>query len=182
LPYDIYDFTENRKCDGPALFLKGFAGYLQADAFSGYDAIYTGSGGQILKVACWAHGHRKFYKARSSSPAEASLIIEIIRRLNEVENRARPLDNEARRVLRQTASVPILDQLQDELKRLSIKLLPKSALAQAVTYALNQWQALYRYTEDGRLTIDNNISGQRLHDQAISRKVSVREFQSCRVW
>ena len=50
------------------------------------------------------------------------------------------------------------------------RLLPKSALAQAVTYASNQWQALCRYTEDGRLTIDNNVSERRLRDQAIGRK------------
>jgi hypothetical protein len=51
-----------------------------------------------------------------------------------------------------------------------LKLLPKSALAQAITYALNQWQALCRYYEDGRLTIDNNVSERRLRDQAIGPK------------
>ena len=58
-PYDVYDFTENRKRDGPAEFLANYAGYLQADAFSGYDGIFTGSGGQIIEVACWAHAGRK---------------------------------------------------------------------------------------------------------------------------
>jgi len=57
-----------------------------------------------------------------------------------------------------------------ELDRLSIKLLPKSGLSQAITYALSQWQALCRYTRDGRLTIDNNVSERRLRDQAIGRK------------
>ena len=169
-PYDVYDFTENRKRDGPAQFLANYAGYLQADAFSGYDGIFTGSDGQILEVACWAHARRKFYDARSSSPAEASLILEMIRRLYDVEDRARPLDDDARRGLRQAEAVPIFDRLGEELDRLSSRLLPKSALAQAVTYALNQWQALCRYTQDGRLTIDNNISERRLRDQAIGRK------------
>ena len=54
-PYDVYDFTENRQRDGPARFLANYAGYLQADAFSGYDGIYTGSDGRIVEVACWAH-------------------------------------------------------------------------------------------------------------------------------
>ncbi len=52
-PYDVYDFTENRKRDGPVQFLANYTGYLQADAFSGYDGIYTGSDGRILEVACW---------------------------------------------------------------------------------------------------------------------------------
>ena len=169
-PYDVYDFTENRKRDGPADFLKDFAGYLHADAFSGYDGIFTGSDGRILEVACWAHARRKFFDARSSSPVEASLILEMIRRLYEVEDRARPLDDAARRDLRHSEAVPILERLRAELDRLSAKLLPKSTLAQAVTYALNQWQALCRYTEDGRLTIDNNVSERRVRDQAIGRK------------
>ena len=94
----------------------------------------------------------------------------MIRRLYEVEDRARPLDDAARRDLRQAEAVPILERLRSELDRLSAKLLPKSALAQAVTYALNQWKALCRYTEDGRLTIDNNVSERRVRDQAIGRK------------
>jgi hypothetical protein len=123
-----------------------------------------------VEVACWAHTRRRFFDARTSSPAEASLILEIIRRLYEVEDRARPLDDAARSALRQAEAVPILQRLRNELDRLSSRLLPKSALAQAVSYALNQWQALCRYTEDGRLTIDNNVSERQLRDQAIGQK------------
>jgi transposase len=170
LPYDVYDFTEDRKRVGPAHFLANYAGYLQADAFSGYDGIFTHSDGRVIEVACWAHARRKFFEARSSFPAEASLILQMIQRLYEVEDRARPVDDAGRRALRQADAVPILERLRAELDRLSIKLLPKSGLAQAMTYALNQWQALCRYTEDGRLTIDNNVSERRLRDQAIGRK------------
>ena len=63
-----------------------------------------------------------------------------------------------------------MGRLKEELDRLSSRLLPKSALAQAIGYALNQWEALCRYTQDGRLTIDNNVSERRLRDQAIGRK------------
>jgi transposase len=169
LPYDVYDFTENRKRDGPSQFLANYAGYLQADAFSGYDGIYTGSAGKILEVACWAHTRRKFFEARSSSPAEVPLILEMIRRLYDIEDRARPLDDVARCALRQADAVPILKRLREDLDRLALKLLPKSPLAQSVAYALNQWRALGRFTEDGRLTIDNNVSERRLRDQAIDR-------------
>jgi hypothetical protein len=170
LPYDVYDFTVDRTRDGPAHFLANYAGYLQADAFSGYDGIFTHSDGRVIEVACWAHARRKFFEARSSFPAEASLILQMIQRLYEVEDRARPLDDATRCALRQADAIPILERLCAELDRLSIKLLPKSGLAQAVTYALNQWRALCRYTDDGRLTIDNNVSERRLRDQAIGRK------------
>ena len=47
---------------------------------------------------------------------------------------------------------------------------PKSNLGKAITYVQNQWDALCRYTEDGRLTIDNNASERRMRHQAIGRK------------
>jgi len=37
--YTLYDFTQSRSRHGPAEFLQGFRGYLQADA---YDGIYAG--------------------------------------------------------------------------------------------------------------------------------------------
>ena len=70
-PYSVYDFTENRARDGPASFLRGFQGYLHADAYGGYDHIYLGSNDSILEVACWAHARRQFFDATLSSPREA---------------------------------------------------------------------------------------------------------------
>jgi transposase len=154
----------------PGTFLAGFAGYLQADAYSGYDGLYLGSQSAIREVACWAHARRKFYDARSSSPGNAGSILEAVRRLYDVEDRARELSVEARQALRARESVPILERLRGDLDRLAEQALPKSALGQALTYARNQWAALCRYTEDGRLTIDNNVAERRLRDQAIGRK------------
>ena len=45
-PYSVYDFTLSRERDGPAKFLVGFQGYLQADAYSGYDGIFAGASGK----------------------------------------------------------------------------------------------------------------------------------------
>jgi WD40 repeat protein len=87
----VYDFAENRKRDGPAQFLAGYARYLRADAFSGYDGIYTASDGRTVEVACWAHARRNFFDGLSRSPAEASLILKIIIRFHDIEDRARPL-------------------------------------------------------------------------------------------
>ncbi len=168
LPYDVYDFTEDRKRRGPSQFLANYAGYLQADAFSGYDGIYAGSGGRIIEVACWAHARRKFFEARSSSPAQSSLILQMVQRLYEVEDRARPLDDAARCVKpRRCRSWSGCGTSWIDYHR---GCCPSRRVAQAITYALNQWRALCRYTEDGRLTIDNNVSERRVRDQAIGRK------------
>ncbi len=169
-PYSAYDFTMSRSRDGPAEYLKDFRGFLQADAYGGYDGIYLGSEGRILEVACWAHAHRKFYDARSNAPREANQILEWIRQLYDIEDRAHDLTPAARQVLRQRESVPILDRIEGYLTELKERMLPKSALGKAVTYARNQWAALRRYTTDGRLTIDNNVSERTLRLQAIGRR------------
>ena len=64
----------------------------------------------------------------------------------------------------------MLDKIEVYLAELARTALPKSILAKAVTYARNQWEALRRYTQDGRLTIDNNVSERTLRHQAIGRK------------
>jgi transposase len=169
-PYSVYDFTKSRTRDGPASFLRGFAGYLHADAFSGYDAIFLGPHAAIREVACWTHARRKFFDAVKSYPRESHQVLEWIRQLYDIEDRARTWSPEARLQLRVAEAIPVLDKIEAYLADLARRVLPKSSLAKAVTYARNQWEALRRYTEDGRLTIDNNVSERTLRHQAIGRK------------
>ena len=169
-PYSVYDFTESRARDGPASFLKGFEGYLHADAYGGYDHIYLGSNNSILEVACWAHVRRKFFDATLSSPREAHQILEWVGQLYDIEDRARELSPPARQSLRKEEAERVLDRMERYLAELDRRALPKSALGKALSYACNQWQALRRYTEDGRLSIDNNVSERTLRHQAIGRK------------
>src|SRR5262249_53768345 len=154
-PYSVYDFTTSRSRDGPAAFLKDYRGFLQADAYGGYDGIFLNSDGKIVEVACWAHARRKFFEARSNAPREANEILEWIRQLYDIEDRARELTPDERQALRQRESVPILDQIEKKLDDWSGRILPKSALGKAVTDARNQWAALRRDDGGGRVTIGN---------------------------
>lgn len=169
-PYTVYDFTLSRRRDGPAKFLKGFEGYLHADAYGGYDGIYAGSNGAIREVACWAHARRKFFDARHTAPAHAPVMLAMIGQLYEIEDRGRTLSVEERRALRERESAPVLDRIERWLAERALSVLPKNLLGQAIGYARNQWEALRRYTADGRLTIDNNPSERTLRLQAIGRK------------
>jgi transposase len=169
-PYSVYDFTMSRARDGPATFLADYHGYLQADAYGGYDGIFLGSNGTIVEVACWAHARRKFHDARANAPREANQVLEWIWQLYDVEDRAVDLTAAERQSLRQRESVPILDRIETYLDELSPRVLPKSALGKALTYARNQRAALRQYVNDGRLTIDNNVSERTLRIQAIGRK------------
>jgi transposase/uncharacterized coiled-coil protein SlyX len=169
-PYSVYDFTKSHARDGPARFLQTFAGYLHADAFTGYDAIFLGPHAAVWEVACWAHARRRFFDAVKSHPRESHQVLEWIRQLYDIEDRSRTWLPEARRQLRVAESIPVLDKMEAYLAQLARAVLPKSSLAKAVSYARNQWAALRRYTEDGRLTIDNNVSERTLRHQAIGRK------------
>jgi len=167
-PYSVYDFTISRKRAGPMSFLADYSGFVHADAYSGYDAVYLGSDGRIIECACMAHARRKFFDARESNPRHCHEMLEWIRQLYDIEDRASALSAEARLALRQTESVAILDQMEARLKTLNP--LPKSSFGKAVTYARNQWDALRRFTTDGRLTIDNNTAERTLRAQAVGRK------------
>jgi transposase len=169
-PNSVYDFTDNRRRAGPTKFLESYSGYLHADAYTGYDAMFVDVSSGVLEVACWAHTRRKFFDAVGSYPREAHQVLEWIRQLYDIEDRARECSVDARRELRAGEAKPVLDKIEAYLAKLAPVAIPKSTLAKAVTYARNQWEALHRYTEDGRLTIDNNVSERTLRHQAIGRK------------
>ena len=166
----MYDFTTRRTRDGPTRFLKRYSGYLHADAYTGYDAMFSDAGSGIIEVACWSHARRKFFEAAKSYPRQSHQVLEWIRQLFDIEQRAREWSVDARRELRLAEAAPVLDRIEVYLAELAPMALPKSTLGKAVTYACNQWEALRRYTEDGRLTIDNNVSERTLRHQAIGRK------------
>jgi transposase len=167
-PYVVYDYTPRRTRDGPELFLKGFQGYLQADAFSGYDRICAGSG--VKEVACWAHVRRKFFESRTSAPVLAHAALARIRQLYKIETAAEEFSAEDRRALRQRDSVPLLTAFGVWLAEQKRVALPKSPIGQAIAYAQSNWAALCRYPEHGELSIDNNLAERMLRAQAIGRR------------
>lgn len=169
-PYTVYDFTDSRKRDGPAKFLQNFQGYLQADAYGGYDGLYTGASGKILEVACWAHARRYWFEAKTTDPARAHHVLGLIARLYQIEATCETMSAAQRCAARQEHALPLLRSLESWLEQQSPRVLPKSPVGKAAIYSRNQWQALLRYTEDGALAIDNNVSERTVKMQAIGRK------------
>src|SRR5207249_5557459 len=72
--------------------------------------------------------------------------------------------------MRQDLSVPILGRFHQWLEAQRPEVLPKSPMAEALGYALNNWAALMRYTEAGFLAIDNNVAEREMKRIAIGRK------------
>jgi hypothetical protein len=167
-PYVVYVYTPRRTRDGPEQFLEGFHGYLQADAFSGYDRLCAGP--DVIKVACWAHVRRKFFESRASAPVLAHAALARIRQLYKIEHDAAELSAEDRRALRQRDALPLLNAFEEWLAEQSRRALPKSPIGQAIAYAQSNWAALLRYIEHGDLSIDNNLAERMLRAQAIGRR------------
>jgi transposase len=173
-PYNVFDFTQTRKRDGPQQFLANYQGYLHADAFSGYDGLYLPEPGtgmaRIVEVACNAHARRKFYEARGSDALRSHQALAYYRQLYELERPAKDFSEEQRLQMRQDLAVPILKRFHQWLVAQREQVLPKSPIAEAMGYALNNWSALIRYTEAGFLAIDNNVSEREMKRVAIGRK------------
>lgn len=49
----VFEFAESRSGSHPLRYLQNYKGYLQADAYSGHQALYET--GDIVEVGCWAH-------------------------------------------------------------------------------------------------------------------------------
>jgi hypothetical protein len=173
-PYNVFDFTVNRKRDGPQQFLANYQGYLHADAFSGYDGLYLPdprtATARIIEVACNAHARRKFYEARGSDALRSHQALAYYRQLYELERQAKDFSDAQRLQMRQELSLPILEQFHKWLLAQRPEVLPKSPMGKAIGYALNNWEALRRYTDAGFLAIDNNASDREIKTIAIGRK------------
>ena len=193
-PYTVYDYTPTHKRDGPVEFLGDYEGYLCADAYGGYDGIYLGSEGKVIEVLCWAHARRKHFDAQDSDLPRATVALAYIRRLYQVERQAKELfakqegDPDARSLsairleLRQEHSLPVLKEFEAWMRQQTSgvaadgsplppgPVLPKSPLGMAITYCLNNWPALLRYTNDGSLDVDNNLAEQGLRGPVTGRR------------
>ena len=166
----VFDYTPTHSRDGPIAFLGDYSGYVQADAYKGYDAFFEK--GNATEVACWAHTRRKFHDSLTTDPQRAHEMLAVIGKLYEVERQAKEdcLDAVALKDLRQEQSKPVLEEISGRLDDWSVEVLPKSPIGQAVGYTRGQWIALNQYTEDGDLDIDNNLAERVLRIVAVGRK------------
>jgi hypothetical protein len=166
----VYDFQMSRAHDGPAQFLNGFHGYLQTDAYGGYNEIFRT--GRVQHVGCWAHVRRKLYESLKEAPEEATIAIGAIQGLYRIEREAkdRGLDAASRVELRRERALPILEKLKEFLRELRNTALPQSRLGKAIQYALGQWDSLVRYVDVGEAEIDNNSAESTMRPPVLGRK------------
>jgi len=168
-PAAWFAYTPDRQGEHPRTHLQSFHGHLQADGYAGFGKLYEG--GEVVEVACWAHARRKFQELHEHRPtALTTEVLARIAQLYAVEAQIRGSPPAQRRTVRQQQSRPILDELHAWMQRQLETLSRKSETTAAILYALNRWQALVRYADDGRLEIDNNAAERALRGVALGRK------------
>jgi transposase len=156
---------------GPWEFLAGRKGYIQADASSVFDRLFNGQVASAVEVGCWAHARRRFV-ALQDTDCRVAYPIKLIGRLYRIEHLAdlKELSPQERVRLRGERSRRALDTLHRWLVATLASEPPASEFAKASGYIINQWTALTRFLEDGRLGLDNNPVERQLRDIALGRK------------
>ena len=169
-PYSCFFYTPDRSRAGPNDFLSGFAGYLMADAYVGYDLlpdVYE----NIVKVTCWAHARRKFEEVHHLGATDRThAAMAYMKRLFDIEDRYRESSDEERHAARQREAKPIVESFHEWMLRESPRLLPKSRLLGAMNYMLTRWESFERYLESGEIPFDNNFAERTLKFPILGRK------------
>jgi transposase len=166
-PYTIFHFTTTHAAAvGPEQFLAGFQGYLHADCLAQYNKLFAA---KVQHVACWAHARSKFFHAGDVGKVPFEFIQDLYRLERNLPPPDTPEHLAARKATRQEKAIPILNNLHVWLEATREKLVPKDLLCVAINYVLNHWEAFVRYSEDGRLSIDNNLSERTLRLIAVGR-------------
>lgn len=173
--YVVFRYTPRRKSDGPREFLKGYTGYVQADAANLYDRLFGDAEGAsedeaAKEVGCWAHARRRFFDAQLTDRDRALIALGFIKKLYEVDRVVMKLPPVRRTPERQRLCAPVLNAFKTWLDAEALVVLPKAPIAEAIGYARNQWGALTRFLEDARLKLDNNIAERQLRRVAVGRK------------
>jgi transposase len=165
-----FQYSADRKGEHPARHLKNYSGILQADAYSGYNAIYKE--GRILEAGCWSHARRKLWDIHvKQKRLPGTLAHEGLVRIGELfKVEAEVNGRSALRRMRQTRSAPVLKELKSWMGEKLVKVSAKSPMALAIGYSLSNWTALTNFVGDGRIDAHNNTAERALRGVAIGRK------------
>jgi transposase len=172
-PAAAYFYSPDRSGVHAARFLAGFAGIVQADAFSGFGRLYATEPGRtpMCEAGCWAHGRRKFFELADLQ--KAPLAIEAVTRIDAIfaiEREINGLSGAERLAVRAERTRPLASEVEHWLRANRAKLSSKSPLAKAIDYMLKRWPTFMRFLEDGRICLTNNAAERALRGIAVGRK------------
>lgn len=168
----VYEYQETRGGYHAEQFLSGFKGFLQTDAYAGYNFVDKSK--NITSIGCHAHARRPFAELvkMARAPGLAHEAIKFYHKLYAVEDSARKnkLSADARFALRQKKSQPVLTAFKKWLDHHLTKTSEQGKIGKAIRYCLSNWNELTGYLKDGRIEIDNNLIENAIRPFALGRK------------
>jgi transposase len=167
----FFDYQQGRGEKCTEGILKDFKGFLQTDGWQVYKNIAS-KNKDIIQICCWAHARRKFVEALPYDKEPADFALKKIGVLYEIERHCKEhaLSYDEIAKLRQDKAVPILNELHAWMTKTYQSNLPSSNISSAIGYALERWQELSYYINDGSLKIDNNPVERSIRPIALGRK------------
>jgi transposase len=183
-PAALYYASRDRRHEHPARHLQTFTGILQADAYSGYNALYEPSRapGPITPALCWSHARRQFFELADiaaharrgqKAPAISPIALEAVKRIDalfEIERGINGRSAAERLRVRQEQSAPLLAALQEWLRDERSRLSRAAAVAKPIDYLLRRFDQFARFIDDGRICLTNNAAERALRGFALGRK------------
>ncbi len=149
--------------------LTDFTGTIQTDAYEVYRSLAR-TESRIARIGCLAHARRRFYVALREHLPQALWFISQIRLLYRVEDDARQMAAPDRQALRAQQAPAIWKALKAKAEALRPTVLPQSTMGTAISYFLDEYEALTGYLRDGRFEIDNNLVEHAIRPMAVGRK------------
>ena len=153
----------------PHAQLADFSGTIQTDAYEVYDSLKKVIP-DLVRIGCAAHARRKFHRALKDGDRRAIWFIAQFRQLYRLEREAKSLPPEQRHQIRQQPAAQLWAGLQAHAQGLQPQLLPQSSLGKAVSYLLNEYDALPGYLKSGTYQIDNNLVENSIRVPAVGRR------------
>lgn len=167
----IFRYTPVHSKEEPKAFFKGFRGTVLSDASNVYDVLF-GLPNSPGEANCWSHARRYFFKALDSEDRDKALIgLGFCNELFDLEQRWKKLPPAKRLEMRRQRARPVIEMLQrwkDEQLD-SPHVAEGSRLRKALNYLTNQWPALCKFLDDGRVPIHNNESERQLRSLVVGR-------------
>src|SRR4030081_725670 len=167
-------FAGGRGTEAIAGQLTGFSGILQVDGYAAYKALARDHGGTIRLAFCLAHARRKFvegYKTTQAPSAQEG--IERLQAVYAIEAEIRGSPAEQRLAIRRARAAPLMEALKARLTSMLGQLFSQSPLAGAINYALNHWDGLTLFLDDGRVEVDTNTVERSMRPIAMGRRNSL---------
>src|SRR5271166_3891462 len=122
---------------------------------------------------CWSHVRRGFYDLAKAKAPIATETLQRIAALYEIEARVRGNSAADRQAVRHVESRPLVTELRIWFEAQIAKLPARGPTADAIRYALNHWDGLEGFLEDGRIELDNNSVERAMRPVCLSRKNSL---------